>query len=89
MTEVRNHDLAQRMAELARAAASPRSVEEVLSDVTATVKELIPGVDTAGVLLIGKAGKVRVARGYLDAALPTRRPPDEVRRGAVRTGRDR
>ena len=57
MTEARNHDLAQRMAELARAAAAPRSVEEVLSDVTATAKELIPGVGTAGVLLIGKAGK--------------------------------
>lgn len=57
MTEARNHDLAQRMAELARAAAAPRSVEEVLSDVTATAKELIPGVDSAGVLLIGKAGK--------------------------------
>ncbi len=57
MTEARNHDLAQRMAELARAAAAPRTVEEVLTDVTATAKELIPGVDAAGVLLIGKAGK--------------------------------
>jgi hypothetical protein len=45
-----------RMAELARVAAAPRSVEEVLSDVTAAAKELIPGVDTAGVLLIGKGG---------------------------------
>ena len=34
MTEKRNHDLAVRMAELARAAAAPRSVEDVLSDVT-------------------------------------------------------
>lgn len=57
MTEAQNHELAQRMAELARAAAAPRSVEEVLSDVTATAKELIPGVDAAGILLIGKAGK--------------------------------
>ena len=32
-------------------------VEDVLSDVTAAAKELIPGVDTAGVLLIGKGGK--------------------------------
>ena len=63
MTEVRNHDLAQRMAELARAAASPRSVDEVLSDVTATAKKLIPGVDTAGVLLIGKAGKYESLAG--------------------------
>ena len=33
---------------------------EVLIDVTATAKELIPGVDTAGVLLIGKAGKYEI-----------------------------
>jgi GAF domain-containing protein len=57
MTQPRNYDLAQRMAELARASAAPRSVEEVLSDVTATAMELIPGADTAGVLLIGKGGK--------------------------------
>ena len=57
MTQPRNYDLAQRMAELARASASPRSVEDVLSDVTAAAMELIPGADTAGVLLIGKGGK--------------------------------
>ena len=57
MNEPRNHDLAVRMAELARAAAAPRSVEDVLSDVTAAAKELIPGADTAGVLLIAKGGK--------------------------------
>jgi GAF domain-containing protein len=57
MTQPRNFDLAQRMAELARASAAPRSVEEVLSDVTAAAMELIPGADTAGVLLIGKGGK--------------------------------
>ncbi len=57
MTEKRNHDLAVRMADLARAAAAPRSVEDVLSDVTTAAKELIPGVDTAGVLMIGKGGK--------------------------------
>ncbi len=57
MNEQRNHDLAMRMAALARTAASPRSVEDVLSDVTAASKELIPGAETAGVLLIGKGGK--------------------------------
>ena len=57
MTTSRNYDLAQRMAELARASAAPRSVEEVLSGVTAAAKELIPGADTAGVLLIGRGGK--------------------------------
>lgn len=66
MTEVRNHDLARRMAELARAAASPRSVGEVLSDVTETAKELIPGVDTAGVLLVGKNGKYESVAGTSD-----------------------
>ena len=45
------------MAELARAAAAPKSVEEVLAGVTAAAMQLIPGTDTAGVLLIGKGGK--------------------------------
>jgi hypothetical protein len=35
----------------------PRSVEDVLSDVTKAALELVPGTDTAGVLLIGKGGK--------------------------------
>jgi GAF domain-containing protein len=48
------HDLAVRMAELARTLAL-RKVDDVLADVTATAKELIPGVDVAGVLLVGKA----------------------------------
>jgi GAF domain-containing protein len=54
------------MAELARAAASPRSVHEVLSDVTATAKELIPGVDTAGILLVGKNGKYESLAGITE-----------------------
>jgi GAF domain-containing protein len=45
-------DLALRMAEMARVIAL-RKVEDVLVDVTATAKELIPGVDVAGVLLVG------------------------------------
>lgn len=49
-----NHDLALRMADLARVIAL-RKVDDVLADVTAAAKELIPGVDVAGVLLIGKA----------------------------------
>jgi GAF domain-containing protein len=57
MSEEQNHDLAMRMAELARTAAAPRSVEQVLSDVTTAALELIPGADSAGVLLIGKGGK--------------------------------
>lgn len=56
MTIAGRHDLALRMAELARSTAMPRSVAEVLADVTATAKELIEGVDVAGVLLIGKGG---------------------------------
>jgi len=66
MTELPNRELAQRMAELARAAASPRSVNEVLSDVTATAKELIPGVDTAGILLVGRNGKYESLAGVSD-----------------------
>lgn len=66
MSHPRNYDLAQRMAELARASAAPRSVEEVLSDVTATALELIPGTDTAGILLIGKGGKFDSVAGTDD-----------------------
>jgi GAF domain-containing protein len=57
MTQPRNYDLARRMAELARTSAAPRSVDDVLSDVTATAMEIIPGTDAAGVLLVGKGGK--------------------------------
>ncbi len=66
MTRPRNYDLARRMAELARAAAAPRKVEQVLSDVTAAATELIPGTDTAGVLLIGKGGKFDSVAGTSD-----------------------
>jgi GAF domain-containing protein len=52
---VQNYDLALRMAELARTVAL-RKVDDVLDDVTSAAKELIPGVDVAGVLLIGRAG---------------------------------
>ena len=66
MTTPRNYDLAQRMAELARASAAPRSVGDVLSDVTAAAKELIPGADTAGVLLVGKGGRFDSVAGTSD-----------------------
>lgn len=56
MTKSQSHNLAVRMAELARAVATPRSLEEILQSVTSAAKELIPGVDAAGVLLIGKGG---------------------------------
>lgn len=49
------HDLALRMADLARVIAL-RRVDDVLADVTAAAKELIPGVDLAGVLLVGTGG---------------------------------
>ena len=52
---MQNHDLALRMAELAQVI-SLRRVDDVLVDVTASAKELIPGVDIAGVLLVGKGG---------------------------------
>src|ERR1700733_6397895 len=52
---LQNHGLAVRMAELARVIAL-RKVDDVLVDVTAAAKELITGVDVAGVLLVGKGG---------------------------------
>ncbi|OYN82949.1 ANTAR domain-containing protein [Mycolicibacterium sphagni] len=54
------------MAELARATALPRKVDEVLAGVTEAVTEMIPGVDTCGVLLIGKGGKFESLFGTSD-----------------------
>ncbi|MGY4711063.1 ANTAR domain-containing protein [Mycolicibacterium sp. CBM1] len=61
-----NHDLAVRMAELARATAPPRKADEVLAGVTAAAIEMIPGTDTCGVLLIGKGGKFESLFGTSD-----------------------
>jgi GAF domain-containing protein len=66
MVERRNPDLAMRMADLARAVAGPRSVDDVLADVTSTVMELIPGTDTAGVLMIGKGGTFNSLAGVTE-----------------------
>jgi GAF domain-containing protein len=44
------------MAELARALASERSLKGLLDNVTAAAVELIPAVDTAGILLLKKGG---------------------------------
>ncbi|WP_374023502.1 GAF and ANTAR domain-containing protein [Mycobacterium sp. HNNTM2301] len=46
------HELAMRMAELARDIAAPRSLGDVLADVTTAAVELIPAADIAGVLLV-------------------------------------
>ena len=51
------HDLAVRMAELARTAAAPSSLMQILDEVTAAAVELIPGADLAGVLLVKKGGE--------------------------------
>jgi GAF domain-containing protein len=50
-------DLAVRMAELARAISAPRTLEQILDDVTAAAVELVPGADAAGVLLVKRGGK--------------------------------
>ncbi|MGE2722295.1 GAF and ANTAR domain-containing protein [Mycolicibacterium celeriflavum] len=63
MTPPRTHELAERMAELARASASPRTVEDVIKDVTETARELMPGADTVGVLMIGKGGQFESLAG--------------------------
>ncbi|MBJ7337483.1 GAF and ANTAR domain-containing protein [Mycolicibacterium sp.] len=51
-----NHDLAHRMADLARSLRKDRSLEAVLAGVTSAAVELIPGVDTAGILLVKRGG---------------------------------
>lgn len=57
MSEPSKHDLAVRMAELARLVAAPRRAEDILTEVTAAAVELMAGVDTAGILLISKGGR--------------------------------
>jgi GAF domain-containing protein len=52
-----DHALAMRMAELARASAVPRPLEDILADVTTAAVELIPAVDTAGILLVKAGGQ--------------------------------
>jgi transcriptional regulator with GAF, ATPase, and Fis domain len=63
MTETFNHELARRMAELARVVAGPRRVDEVLSDVTAAALELIPGAEAAGILFVGRSGQFESVAG--------------------------
>jgi GAF domain-containing protein len=57
MAELSKHDLAHRMAELARGFSPPPGVDEVLAGVTSAAVDLIPGADMAGVLLTAKNGK--------------------------------
>ena len=52
-----SHELAVRMADLARNTALPRNIDDVLAGVTTAVVEMIPATDTCGVLLIGKGRK--------------------------------
>ena len=54
-----NHDLAMRMAELSRSLVPKPSLDTVLDEVTAAAVDLIPGVDTAGILLLERGGKFR------------------------------
>jgi GAF domain-containing protein len=51
------HELAMRMAELARTTAAPSTLKQILDGVTAATVELIPGADLAGVLLVKKGGE--------------------------------
>ncbi|GFG62734.1 hypothetical protein MKUB_02240 [Mycobacterium kubicae] len=53
----RKHDLAKQMAALARTTAAPRTVSEILTEVTNAAVELISGADVAGVLLVKKGGE--------------------------------
>lgn len=61
MTTPAARDLATRMAELARATSGVRAPDEILDTVTAAAVELIPGVNTAGILLIRRDGFESIA----------------------------
>lgn len=52
MAEPSKYDLAVRMAEMARTLARERTLDAVLAEVTSAAVELIPGVDSAGILLV-------------------------------------
>jgi GAF domain-containing protein len=66
VAELSNHELALRMAELARSIAPPRNVDDVLVRVTDAAVELIPGADTAGVLLVAPGRKFQSLFGTSD-----------------------
>ena len=66
MAELSGHQLAERMAGLARSVAAPRNLEDVLAGVTAAAIELLPGAGTAGVLLIAKGDKFESLFGTSD-----------------------
>ncbi len=57
------HELAERMARLSREMAAPRTLERVLTDVTAAAVQLIPATDIAGVLLVKKGGEFESLAG--------------------------
>ena len=76
-----SHELAVRMAELARDTALPRNVDEVLAGVTAAAVEMIPGTDTCGVLLIGKGGKFSSLYGTSDSSTSSMRCRSSTAKG--------
>lgn len=59
-------ELARKMADLARNAAAPLTVAEVLEHVTSAAVEIIPGADLAGVLLIGRPDTFETLAPTLD-----------------------
>lgn len=56
MTQKPDNDLATRMAAMARTLAKERTLDAVLAEVTTAAVELIPGVATAGILLVKRNG---------------------------------
>ncbi|MCV7229410.1 GAF and ANTAR domain-containing protein [Mycolicibacterium komossense] len=66
MTDVSPHELAIRMAEMARTMAQDRTLDTILTEVTSAAVELIPGVDTSGILLIKPRGGFESLAGTSD-----------------------
>ena len=56
MRAASSSELAERMAHLARALTERKTLDEVLDEVTSAAVELIPGADTAGILLVEPGG---------------------------------
>src|SRR5947209_11410875 len=75
------HELAHRMAELARSVAAPRGIDDVLNGVTSSAVELLTGADTAGVLLVKKGGKFESLSGTSDLIYELDRLQERVGEG--------
>ena len=78
MAQPSDPNLVVRMAELARTLAGQRTLDAVLAEATSAAVELIPGVDTAGILLVKKRGDFESLATTSRVAPPARHSADDL-----------